>query len=118
LVERANHLAAGEAEPGLVDQEATQPIGVEAVGGLRHHGDPGEIGEGAPVSERDGATLTDALLQPPQLPPPYAGEDVAHAVVVAELGVLVGEPRIARLLRPETRLLGPIAPRRHQHAAA
>src|SRR5262249_27575579 len=53
-----------------------------------------------------------------ELPAAHAREHVAHAIVVTHLGVLVGDARIARLLRPKASLLNPLRVVRDEHAAA
>src|ERR1035438_936841 len=116
-IERVNELIARAAETPFVDQEATQPVCVEAVRGLRHERDAGKIGKAIAIAECDGAPLTDAEVEDFKLAATDAGEDVAHAVVVPEFGVLVGDPGIARLLGPEASLGNPGMILRNQHAA-
>ena len=102
-----DELIARAAELFLIDQEATQPIRVQAVGGLGHERDAGKVGESIAIAEGDGAALLDAEIEDFKLAAADPREHVAHAVVVAELGVFVGNAGIAGLLGPEARLFDP-----------
>jgi hypothetical protein len=86
-------------------QKTRQPVGVQPVRRLRHEGDAREVGEGVAVREGHLAAPRDPLVEHLELPPPDAREHVGQAVVVAHVGVLVGDARVARLLRPEAGLL-------------
>ena len=77
-----------------------------------------QIGERVAIAERDGPPPGHPVVEHLQLPSPDAGQHVAHAVVVAHLGVVVGPAGIARLGGPEPRLLHPLAVVGDQHSAA
>src|ERR1039457_3870616 len=91
---------------------------MEAVRGLGRERDAGEVGEGIAVAKSDGAALLNAEVEDFELAAADAGEHVAHAVVVAELGVFVSEAGIAGLLRPESRLFDPGGVGGDEHSAA
>ena len=103
--ERRDELVAAGAELLLLDEEAGEPVGVQPIRGLRHEGETGQVGEGVAVAEGHRAPLLHALVEDLELPAADAREDVGQPVVVADLGVLVGHARIARLLGPEAGLV-------------
>ena len=117
-VEDADEIVARAAEPLFFDEEATQPVCVEAVGGLGHERDAGDAGKGIAIAEGDSPALADTQIEDFELAAPDAGEDVAHTVVVPEFGVFVGEAGVAGLLRPEARLVHPGLVSGDEHSAA
>ena len=91
---------------------------MEPVGRLGHQRDAGQVGERVAISKGDCPPLAYPLGKHLELPAPDAGEHVRHPVVVAELGMLVRDAGVARLGRPEARLVHPVAPRGGEHSAA
>src|ERR1019366_7623890 len=102
----------------LLYKKTTQPICMQAVGRLRHERDPRKVGEGIAIAERDGPALLDTKVEDFKLPPSDPCQHIAHAVVVAKLGVLVPEGGVAGLLGPVTRLRDPRRVARDQHSTA
>ena len=91
---------------------------MQAVGCLRHQRDSRNVRERVPIVERDLPPATDPIVEDEQLPASDSSEHVAETIVVAHLAVLVTDPRITRLRRPEARLLHFRWVSRHQHPAA
>src|ERR1035438_1308587 len=67
----------------LIDEEAAQPVRVQAVGGLGHERDTGQAGEGITIAERDGTALLHAEIENLKLATADPRQHIAHAVVVA-----------------------------------
>ena len=88
------------------------------IGGLRHQRETRQVGEGVAIAERDRPPPRHPVVEHLQLPPSNASQQVTHAVVVAHLGVLIGQAGIARLGGPEPRFPHPLGIVRDQHAAA
>ena len=63
-----------------------------------------KVGKCIAIPERNGAALLDSQIEDLELSSANACKHIAHSVVVAELGVLIGEPGVAGLLRPKARL--------------
>ena len=75
--------------------------------GLGHERDPGHAVEQLAVAVAEPAARRDALGERLELGAPEGGEEVAHPVVEADLGVLVVRRRLARLRRELARVLDP-----------
>jgi len=96
LVQRhADRLPVG-AERLWVHRDAGQPMCATAPRRFRHQRDAGEVAEGLGVGVEDAAFGRDAVGQHLQLAAAHGGQQVAQAVVVADLGVLVVRSRVAR----------------------
>ena len=88
------------------DQKATQPVCVQTVRRLGIS----EIQEGQQRHRDSGTRWRGAVgheIEDFELSPPDACQHIAHAVVVAKLGVFVSDAGIAGLLGPETRFVHP-----------
>ena len=79
-----------------------------AAGGLGHEGQARQPTQSLAVEGVVGTPCIDPLVEDAELPPPHARQEVAQAVVVADVGVLVVRRRVARLGRQEARLLDPL----------
>src|SRR5581483_3211035 len=84
-------------ETRFIDPKATEPVGVESPGRLRHAGDARHFTKSVRVARRDSTPLFHTLLENLKLSPADSREHVAHPVVISELGVFVSDPRISRL---------------------
>ncbi len=85
------------AEPPRIDGDAGQPAGRAAAGMLGHEADAGQVAQGLAVELEVRPPPLDAVVQHAQLPPAHRRQQVAHAVVVADLRVLVVRGRVAGL---------------------
>ena len=85
---------------------------------LRHKGHTGEVSECIAVVECNCAPLPDAQIENFELPSSNASQYIAQPVVVAYLGMFVGETGIARLGGPEACLCNPLRIAGYQHAAS
>ena len=95
-----------------------QPIvGLGAFCG-RREGDVGVVLERLCVDLVDVAFLRDALVENSHLSPADAGADVAEAIVVADLLVLIPREFFTRLSRPKQYFVAGFLIVAHQHAAA
>src|SRR5664280_436412 len=68
-IQGADEFVARATDLPLFDQEATQPICMQAVRRLRHERDAGKVREGVAIAERDGPSLLDTKVQACELPP-------------------------------------------------
>jgi hypothetical protein len=90
--ERLDDPIAGHAAPPLVEEEAGEPVGVQAVGRLRHERERRDVGERVAVPEGDLTTLLHPPIEHLELPAADPRQHVGEAVVVADLRVVVGDP--------------------------
>ena len=117
-VERLGAAADLLAHGVLVDNQAAQPEvrhGIRGIVGVHLHG---ESLEAFAVAFVDGAFLGDVFFEVGHLAADYAGDDVAHAVVVADFLVFVPRGGLARLRAPLTDLLGVFLAVGEEHSAA
>ena len=91
------HILAARPEFIWFNGDDGQPAGVQAPGRFGHEGDARKIAQRLVIVFEDLPLAPHPVFQHPQLPTADGGEDVAHAVVVADLGVLVVGGRIAGL---------------------
>src|ERR1039458_50294 len=91
---------------------------MQPVGSLWHKRDTGQVGKGLTIAEGNGTSLVNTKGEDLKLAATDAREHVAHAVVVAELGGLVGDAWVAGLLGPEARPVNPVLVPGDEHAAA
>src|SRR5437879_5028741 len=89
-----------------------------AVCRLRHERYAGNIGKSIPVAEGDGPALLDPQIEDSELPSADTRQDITHPVVVPNFGMLISDPWIASLRRPESGFFDDAAPPRHEHPAA
>src|ERR1035438_9859802 len=87
-IQGADEFIARTAELFLIDEEAAQPVRVQAVGGLGHERDTGQAGEGLAIAERDGTTLLHAEIENLKLATADPRPHIAHPGAVAKLRVL------------------------------
>ena len=111
----AAHLLAHGA---LVDNQAAEPEVRFAVGGVVGVHLHREALQALPVAHVNGLFLGDVLFEVGHLAADHAGDDVAHAVVVAHFFVLVPGGRLAALGAPLAHLLGVVLAVGEEHAAA
>src|SRR5229473_3935342 len=116
--ERIEDVVTAGAKLVRMNQKAGEPVGMLSPRRLWHRLDAGQAGQCLTVSREHGSTLLYALGEHPQLPTSDRCQHVAEAIVVAELGVFVGNSRVARLSRPEARFVHQLLLLGHQHAAA
>src|SRR6266849_4105198 len=100
-----------------VNQKTGEPVGMLSPRRLRHRLDAGQVGQCLAVSREHGSTLLYPLGKHPQLPTSDRCQYVAEAIIVAKLGVFVGDPGVARLSRPEAGFVHQLLLLCHQHAA-
>ena len=86
---RTSSLVACRAEFIRIDGDHRQPAIVKPPRGLGHEIDAGQIAQRLAVGLEDLPLASHTILQHPQLPPANSRQDVAHAIVVADLSVLV-----------------------------
>lgn len=99
-------------------RDCGQPIvGLGAFCGRRER-DVGIVLERLCVDLVDVAFLRDALVEDGHLSPSDAGADVAEAIVVADLLMLIPREFLARLRRPKQHFVVRLLVVAHQHAAA
>ena len=100
-----------------IDQQAGQPeVRLHGVRQVGVHAD-GEVLQPFLIPKINGFLLGDVLLQIGDLAADDARDDVAHAVVVASLLVLIPRGGLAGLRGPFPRLLGGVLIIREEHAA-
>src|SRR5260370_23757749 len=102
-IEGSDQFIARAAEFLLVEEKATQPIDVQSVGRLGHERYTGKIREGVVIAERDRPSLLDTLAEYFQLASPNARQNIAQAIVIADVRVLVPKAGIPCLLLPDSR---------------
>ncbi len=83
------HILAGGAEFVRVDGDHRKPAVVPAPGRFGHEVDARQVAQRLMVGFEDLPLAAHSFRQHPQLPATDGGEDVAQAVVVTDLGMLV-----------------------------
>src|SRR5579871_824343 len=108
----------GHTQPCLINQHRAEPIRIEARGCFPGEQlDPLDIGECGTVAQSHSPALLNALVEKFHLTSADASQNVAHRVVVPEIGMLKGAPGITRLTGPISGLGNPCFVPGDQYAA-
>ncbi len=99
----------GRAKLEWIYRQATQPPVRTSILGLGHELNSGK-GQCLAIEGVVRAALRDAIVEHAELPTPHGGEQVAEAVVVADLRVLVVRRGVASLGGQEASPVDPVLP--------
>src|SRR5579883_2068300 len=114
----ADQVIASPSKARLIHSEAAEPATRHAIRSYGHRRDSIDGIQFLAVVSKHRASSCDSRVQYLELGAADRGQNVAHAVVVAKLGMIVGQTRIPSLSRQVSNPRSPIRPSARNHSTA